>query len=74
MSTPTIAAPAPPPDGEGKFAYRIPEVAHLTSISRSALYEDIRTNRLRSFKKGRTRLVSASAIHEYMARLESGDE
>jgi excisionase family DNA binding protein len=53
-----------------KQLYRVPEVMALLSLSRSVLYEQIRLGRLRSVTQGRTRLVPASAIAEYVALLE----
>ncbi|MEZ0077459.1 excisionase family DNA binding protein [Planotetraspora sp. GP83] len=43
---------------------------HLLSMSRTVIYEQIRAGRLRSLKQGRTRLIPASAITEYIALLE----
>lgn len=50
--------------------YRIPEAMQLLSLSRSVIYEQIRAGRLRTVKQGRTRLVSESAIADYIALLE----
>ncbi len=50
--------------------YRVPEVMVLLSLSRSVLYEELRSGRLRSVHVGRTRLVPASAIVDYIALLE----
>lgn len=50
--------------------YRVPEAMRLISMSRSVIYEQIRAGRLRTVKQGRTRLVSAAAIHDYIALLE----
>jgi excisionase family DNA binding protein len=41
----------------------------LLSMSRSVIYEQIRAGRLRSVLQGRTRLIPASAIEEYVAVL-----
>lgn len=46
--------------------YRIPEAKQLLSMSRSVIYEQIRAGRLRSVTQGRTRLVPAAAIAEYV--------
>ncbi|MEV4620203.1 helix-turn-helix domain-containing protein [Asanoa sp. NPDC049573] len=51
--------------------YRVPEAMRLLSLSRSVIYEQIRSGRLRTVTQGRTRLVPASAIAEYVALLES---
>jgi excisionase family DNA binding protein len=58
---------APTPD---KVLYRIPEAIHLLSIGRTVMYELIRSGRLRTVTQGRSRLVPASAIAEYVAALE----
>jgi excisionase family DNA binding protein len=42
----------------------------VLSISRSVIYEQIRSGRLRSVTQGRTRLIPASAITDYIALLE----
>ncbi|NUL05342.1 helix-turn-helix domain-containing protein [Streptomyces lunaelactis] len=39
-------------------------------MSRTVIYDLIRTGRLRSVKEGRTRLIPASALTEYVALLE----
>jgi len=57
--------PIPP-----KALYRIPEAMRLLSLSRSVIYELIRAGRLRTVKQGRTRLVPATAITDYVALLE----
>jgi excisionase family DNA binding protein len=50
--------------------YRVPEAMALLSLSRSVLYEQIRAGRLRSVTQGRTRLIPATAIADYVALLE----
>jgi excisionase family DNA binding protein len=54
----------------GKVLYRVTEAMLVLSMSRSAIYEEIRSGRLRSVKRGRSRLISASAIADYVALLE----
>jgi excisionase family DNA binding protein len=54
-----------------KAMYRIPEAMRLLSLSRSVIYQQIRAGRLRTVTQGRTRLVPASAIADYVALLES---
>ncbi|QJY47777.1 helix-turn-helix domain-containing protein [Pseudonocardia broussonetiae] len=49
--------------------YRVPEAMRLLSLSRSVIYELIRSGRLRSVTQGRTRLIPAAAIAEYVALL-----
>lgn len=50
--------------------YRVTEAMAALSLSRSVIYELLRSGRLRSVREGRTRLVPASAIAEYIALLE----
>ena len=54
--------------------YRVPEAMRLLSMSRSVIYEQIRSGRLHSVCQGRARLIPASAIAEYVDLLiaESG--
>jgi excisionase family DNA binding protein len=42
----------------------------VLSMSRSVIYEQIRSGRLRSVTQGRSRLIPASAIADYIALLE----
>jgi excisionase family DNA binding protein len=51
--------------------YRVADAVHVLSLSRSVIYELIRSGRLRTVKEGRSRLIPASAITEYVALLES---
>ena len=68
MSTRQVTeAPAPSP---AKKLYRIPEAMRLLSLSRSVLYEQIRAGRLRTVRQGRTGLVPARAINDYVQLLE----
>ena len=53
-----------------KQLYRVREAMRLLSMSRSVIYEQLRTGRLRSVKQGRARLIPASAITEYVSLLE----
>ncbi|MEU8938767.1 helix-turn-helix domain-containing protein [Streptomyces goshikiensis] len=50
--------------------YRIGEATKVLRMSRTVIYDLIRTGRLRTVKEGRTRLVPASAITDYVALLE----
>ncbi|MGL5823785.1 MAG: helix-turn-helix domain-containing protein [Nocardioides sp.] len=49
-----------------RLAYRVERAAEALSISRSALYELIRSRQIRSFTIGRTRLISHSALTDYL--------
>ncbi|MBW5481172.1 helix-turn-helix domain-containing protein [Streptomyces bambusae] len=51
--------------------YRVADATRVLGISRSVIYGLIRTGRLRTVKEGRTRLVPAAAISEYVQLLES---
>jgi len=54
-----------------KQLYRVHDAMAVLSLSRSVIYEQIRSGRLRSVTQGRSRLIPASAIAEYVALLES---
>ena len=59
-----------PSEASRKQMYRIVDATVVLSLSRSVIYEQIRSGRLRSVTQGRTRLIPASAIKEYIALLE----
>ena len=46
--------------------YRVPEVMELLSMSRSVIYEQIRSGRLRSVTQGRARFIPAAALNDYV--------
>jgi excisionase family DNA binding protein len=50
--------------------YRVPDVMRLLALSRSVIYEQIRIGRLKSVSQGRTRLIPAAAIADYVALLQ----
>jgi excisionase family DNA binding protein len=50
--------------------YKVPDVMHALNLSRSVVFELIRTGRLRSVKEGRARLIPASALRDFVALLE----
>lgn len=66
-----VPTPAPVPE---RHLYRIPEAMRLLSLSRSAIYEQLRAGRLHSVKQGRTRLIPATAIHNYIQTLINESE
>jgi excisionase family DNA binding protein len=51
--------------------YAIPEAMELLSLSRTQIYELIRSDRLLTVTQGRRRLVPAEAITTYVALLMS---
>jgi excisionase family DNA binding protein len=53
-----------------KQLYRVADAMVVLSMSRSVIYEQIRSGRLRSVTQGRARLIPASAIADYIALLE----
>ena len=63
MEVTTPAAPA-------RQLYKVTEAMIVLSISRSVIYDEIRTGRLRSVHRGRSRLIPATAIADYIALLE----
>lgn len=53
-----------------RLLYPVREAMALLAMSRSTIYEQIRAGRLRSVRQGSSRLVPASALHDYIALLE----
>lgn len=54
-----------------KLAYRIPEAVAATGIGRSRLYELMRSGEIRSVTLGRTRLIPAEDLRDFVARLRT---
>ncbi|MEV0196104.1 helix-turn-helix domain-containing protein [Nonomuraea sp. NPDC050691] len=50
--------------------YRIPDAMQKLRMSRSVIYEQLRSGRLRSVKQGRSRLIPATALAEYITLLQ----
>lgn len=50
--------------------YKVDEVTQLLNISRTVVFDLMRTGRLRSVHEGRARLIPASALSEYVERLQ----
>lgn len=65
----TVKTPTPLPDPP--VLYRPADAGRLLNLSRSTIFELMRTRRLRSVKEGRVRLIPASAIRDYVSLLES---
>lgn len=54
-----------------KLMYRVEETVELLSISRSRIFELLRSGRLRSVTHGRSRLIPHSALLEFIEDLET---
>jgi excisionase family DNA binding protein len=70
MNQPTgrpASATGPEP---GQQLYRVPDAMRILSMSRSTIYDQMRTGRLRSVKQGGCRRIPSAAITEYVALLE----
>ncbi len=52
--------------------YRVEEAAEALRLSRSVVYELIRSGRLRTVKQGSRRLVPVAALTEYVDSLGDG--
>ncbi|MEU6800336.1 helix-turn-helix domain-containing protein [Streptomyces neyagawaensis] len=64
----SIATPPPPQ------ALKVPEVMAALRLSRSKVYDLIRSKQLESFTSGRARRVPVDAVREYMRnRIEESD-
>ena len=62
-----------PSDDMPPLLLRPEQVARVLNIGRSKVFELIRTGQLSSVKAGGSRRVSATAVREYVARLESAE-
>ena len=54
--------------------YRVKDAMRLLNLSRTVIYELMRTGRLRSVQQGRARLITAEAIRGYIALLKDEAE
>jgi excisionase family DNA binding protein len=61
-----VRAEAAPPETPDRLL-SVDEAAAMLGIGRSVLYSEIGAGRLRSLRVGRRRLLSASAIRDYIA-------
>lgn len=53
-----------------KLAYSVEEATEILGISRSLIYDKLRTGELRSIKIGRRRLITPEHLKGYLASLE----
>jgi excisionase family DNA binding protein len=68
------SAPDPGEELNDLRLYRVKDAMRLLNLSRTVIYEQLRANRLRSIRQGRARLITADAIRDYIALLESEAE
>lgn len=54
-----------------RLAYSINELPEVLPISRSLIFEEIRSGTLRSFTVGRRRLVSREAVLDFIQQREN---
>jgi excisionase family DNA binding protein len=55
-----------------RVLYRIDEAAELLSVSKSRVYELVRSGQLRTVKVGKSHRVPARSLDEYVSRLLRG--
>lgn len=55
-----------------RVLYRVEDAATLLSVSRTRVYELIRSGQLRTVRVGKLRRVPARSLDEYVARLLRG--
>ena len=51
--------------------YRVTEAMAILAMSRSVIYEEMRSGRLGWVKRGRSRRISAADISDYLALLKA---
>ncbi len=66
-------SPEPTNDAEAPIAYRPEAAAKAIGISRSALYQELASGRLRSLKIGRSRIITRAALVEFLAGFEAAE-
>ncbi|GAA4212548.1 helix-turn-helix domain-containing protein [Microbispora amethystogenes] len=54
--------------------YSVTDAMRMLRMSRTVIYDQIRTGRLRSVKQGRARRFTARALRDYIALLEKEAE
>ena len=54
-----------------KLAYSIPDAVKLTGFSRSVIYQEIGSGRLRAVKRGRRTAILADDLQAWLAALPS---
>jgi excisionase family DNA binding protein len=70
-----VIASAPSPERLNDLQlYRVKDAMRLLNLSRTVIYEQLRTGRLRSVQQGRARLITADAIRDYIALLKNEAE
>jgi len=70
----TVVAASDPEWLDDLQLYEVRDVVRMLRLSRTVVYELIRSGRLRSVQQGRARRVPATAIRDYIALLESEAE
>ena len=73
-ATAALANQTFPLPGREQIAYRPEAAARAIGISRSALYQELASGRLRSVKIGRSRLITREAIAEFLTQLAAEDK
>jgi excisionase family DNA binding protein len=65
-----IAVPNLDQNDDDLQLYRVKDAMRLLKLSRTVIYEQLRTGRLRSVQQGRARLIPSGAIRGYIQLLE----
>lgn len=60
-----------PNDIDKQMAYSIKQITQLVPVSRSFLFEQIRLNKLCTFRCGRRRLATRQAVEDWIANLSN---
>ena len=66
---PTLAPADSAQFASGVLLFKVAEAARLLNMSRTLVFEQLRTGRLASVKQGRVRLIPATALLDYVALL-----
>jgi len=68
-ATVTVAHPSAP--ASGPLLYKVADAMRVLRMSRSIIYEQIRAGRIRTVKQGRATFITATALADYIALLET---
>ena len=50
--------------------YRVEDLVTVLNLSRTVVFDLLRTQQIRSVKVGRSRRIPAAAVHDYIASLD----
>jgi excisionase family DNA binding protein len=49
----------------------VDEACRMLSLCRTVMYEEIKSGRIKSFKRGKSRLITVASLHEWIAAMSA---